>query len=64
MARKEEKQPLEGEALIEKLKKLTNLSKEEKAKVCGYYTVTENGVERVELMKFLNAIVDAQERFR
>lgn len=51
---------LEGEALLKKVKELENLSKEEKAKACGYYTVTKNGVERVNMMKFLNALIDAE----
>ena len=36
------------------------ISKEDKAKQCGYYTVTKNGVERVNMMKFLNALIDAE----
>ena len=46
--------------LIKKVKELGNLSKEEKARACGYYTVTKNGVERVNMMKFLNALIDAE----
>lgn len=61
MARKKKTKPLEGEALINKVKELSHLSKEEKAKLCGYSTVTKNGVERVNLMKFLNALLDAEE---
>lgn len=53
-------EPLTGEALLKKVKELENLSKEEKAKACGYYTVTKNGVERVNMMKFLNALIDAE----
>jgi hypothetical protein len=53
-------EPLTGEALLEKVKSLGNLSKEEKARACGYYTVTKNGVERVNMMKFLNALIDAE----
>lgn len=52
--------PLTGKALVEQVKKLTNMSKEEKAKACGYYTVTKNGLERVNMMKFLNALIDAE----
>ncbi len=52
--------PLEGSALVDKVKSLGNLSKEEKARACGYYTVTKNGVERVNMMKFLNALIDAE----
>ena len=59
MAKKKMK-PLEGEALVKKVKELENLSKEEKARACGYYTVTKNGVERVNMMKFLNALLDAE----
>lgn len=53
-------EPLTGEELIKKVKELENLSKEEKAKACGYYTMTKNGLERVNMMKFLNALIDAE----
>ncbi len=53
-------EPLAGEELTQKVKELGNLSKEEKAKACGYYTVTKNGIERVNLLKFLNALIDAE----
>lgn len=52
--------PLTGTALVEKVKELGNLGKEEKARVCGYYTQTKNGIERVNMMKFLNALIDAE----
>jgi AbrB-like transcriptional regulator len=60
MAKATQPQPLVGAALINKVKELGNLSKEEKARECGYYTVTKNGVERVNMMKFLNALIDAE----
>lgn len=60
MAKATQPQPLVGATLIDKVKELGNLSKEEKAKECGYYTVTKNGVERVNMMKFLNALIDAE----
>lgn len=60
MAKKTQPNPLTGEELIEKVKALGTLSKEEKARACGYYTVTKNGVERVNMMKFLNALIDAE----
>ena len=60
MAKTTQPQPLVGTELIEEVKKLGNLSKEEKARECGYYTVTKNGVERVNMMKFLNALIDAE----
>ncbi len=53
-------EPLVGQELVDKVKELGNLSKEEKARECGYYTVTKNGVERVNMMKFLNALIDAE----
>ncbi|MEM9541893.1 MAG: AbrB family transcriptional regulator [Cyanobacteria bacterium P01_E01_bin.42] len=52
--------PLVGQDLLDKLKDLEELSKEEKARECGYYTVTKNGIERVNMMKFLNALIDAE----
>lgn len=60
MAKKKNPEPLYGEDLIKKVKDLGNLSKEEKARECGYYTVTKTGVERVNMMKFLNALIDAE----
>jgi AbrB-like transcriptional regulator len=60
MAKQKKIEPLVGEELLSKVKELENLSKEEKAKRCGYYTVTKNGIERVNMMKFLNALIDAE----
>jgi AbrB-like transcriptional regulator len=52
-------EPLVGEPLLKKVKELEHLSKEEKARQCGYFTETKNGLERVNLMKFQNALLDA-----
>jgi AbrB-like transcriptional regulator len=60
MAKSQKIETLTGEGLLKKVKELEHLSKEEKAKECGYYTVTKNGVERVNMMKFLNALIDAE----
>ncbi len=60
MIKSNQPEPLTGQALLEKVKELGNLSKEEKARECGYYTKTKNGVERVNMMKFLNALIDAE----
>lgn len=60
MNRKKKIDPLTGEALLKKVKELESSSKEDKAKECGYYTITKNGVERVNMMKFLNALIDAE----
>ncbi len=53
-------EPLIGKELIKRVKELGKLSKGQKAKACGYYTKTKNGVERVNMMRFLNALVDAE----
>ncbi|MEN9248017.1 MAG: AbrB family transcriptional regulator, partial [Gloeomargarita sp. GMQP_bins_69] len=42
-----------------KLQELGHLSYKEKAKACGYYTVTKKGVERVNVQKFRNALIEA-----
>jgi hypothetical protein len=60
MAKNNQPEPLTGADLLLKVKDLGNLSKEEKARECGYYTVTKNGIERVNMMKFLNALIDAE----
>ncbi len=51
---------LKGKALLKKVEELGHLSKEEKAKTCGYYTVTKKGVTRVNMMKFFNALIEAK----
>ncbi|MCG9892450.1 MAG: AbrB family transcriptional regulator [Thermosynechococcaceae cyanobacterium MS004] len=51
---------LTGEELLSRVKELGSATKEEKAKACGYYTVAENGSERIRVMKFLNALIDAE----
>ena len=54
-------EPLTGEELTQKVKQLDHqLSKEEKAKACGYYSTTKNGIERVNMMQFLNALIEAE----
>lgn len=60
MVKKRVQEPLTGEELLVKVRELGNLSKEEKARECGYYTLTKNGIERVNMMKFLNALIDAE----
>ena len=53
-------EPLTGKELLKKVKELGNsVPKEEKAKICGYSALTKNGLERVNMMKFLNALIDA-----
>jgi len=36
------------------------MPKEDKARACGYATKTKGGVDRVNMMKFLNALIDAE----
>lgn len=58
--KKNDPQPLTGQELLDKVKELEHASKEEKARACGYYTITKSGVERVNMMKFYNALIDAE----
>ena len=60
MPKQKKIEPLVGDELLKKVKELETLSKEDKAKECGYYTITKNNVERVNMMKFLNALIDAE----
>lgn len=50
---------LTGKALLKKVKELEHLSREDKARTCGYYTITKKGVTRVNMMSFLKALADA-----
>ncbi|MGB8698377.1 MAG: AbrB family transcriptional regulator [Thermosynechococcaceae cyanobacterium] len=52
--------PLQGEALLNRVRELEHLSREDKAKECGYYTIMPDGSERLNMMKFLNALIDAE----
>ncbi|PZV09000.1 MAG: AbrB family transcriptional regulator [Leptolyngbya sp.] len=60
MIKKKKAEPLTGDSLVKKVKELETFTREAKAKECGYYTTTKNGVERVNMMKFLNALIDAE----
>jgi hypothetical protein len=59
MIKKRKIEPLTGEALLKKVKELDNLSPDEKA-TCGYYSITKTGAERVSMMKFLKALIEAE----
>ena len=50
---------LTGQSLVSKLKILTRLSDEEKAKACGYYKIGKDGKETVHLKEFLSAVLAA-----
>ncbi len=58
---KKKVETLTGIELLNKVKALGNQkSREEKARACGYYTMTEDGLQRINMMKFLNALIDAE----
>lgn len=52
--------PLEGKALLEYVKEIEHLPREEKARLCGYVSQTKGGAERINMMKFMNALLDAE----
>jgi AbrB-like transcriptional regulator len=60
MTTETETTPLTGKALLQKLKDLQHLSRREKARRCGYCTVTKNHQPRVNIGEFLNAILEAK----
>jgi hypothetical protein len=60
MAKNTQIEPLTGQALVQKVKELEDLSRDEKAKACGYYTITSSGASRVNMMKFMNALIEAE----
>ena len=60
MATDTETTPLTGKALLQKVKELQHLSRREKAKRCGYFSITKNKQTRVNLGEFLNAVIEAR----
>ena len=52
--------PLTGKALLHKIKELSDLPRRERAKRCGYYTVTKNKQVRVNLTDFYDALLAAR----
>lgn len=52
--------PLTGKALLQKVKELSDLPRRERAKRCGYYTVTKNKQTRVNLTDFYDALLAAR----
>ncbi len=53
-------EPLTGKELLKKVKKMGDASREEKAIECGYFTTTDNEQKRVSMVKFLNALIEAE----
>ena len=52
--------PLTGKALLNKVKELFHLPRRETAKRCGYYSVTKNNLDRVNLTDFYDAVLEAR----
>jgi hypothetical protein len=52
--------PLTGKALLQRAKELNNLPKREQAKKCGYFTRGKDGVDRVNLTEFYEAVLAAR----
>lgn len=52
--------PLTGKALLQKLKELPHLSRREKARECGYFTVAKDDQIRVSSGEFMNAVLAAK----
>jgi AbrB-like transcriptional regulator len=52
--------PLTGKALLSKVKELSNLSRRETAKQCGYVITSKSGQERVNLADFYDAVLAAK----
>jgi len=52
-------EPLSGEELLKKVKELENLSKEQRLKPAATTRLPKRG-RRVNMMKFLNALIDAE----
>lgn len=52
--------PLEGKALLQKVKELSDIPRRQRAKACGYYTLAKNDKERVNLTAFYDAVLAAK----
>ena len=50
---------LTGKQLLQKVKELDHLSRREKARECGYYSLTKDKGIRVNIGEFLNAVIEA-----
>ncbi|NER78699.1 MAG: AbrB family transcriptional regulator [Leptolyngbya sp. SIO1D8] len=51
---------LTGKALLQRVKELSHLSRREKARECGYYTVSKDGQIRVDVTSFYDALLEAR----
>lgn len=57
---KKQTKPITGKDLVAKVKQLPELTREEKAKACGYVSTEKDGSERIKVIAFLNALLDAE----
>ncbi len=60
MANTKKIQPLTGITLLKKVQELQHLSRSQKARECGYYTVSKDNQTRVSIGQFLNALLEAK----
>ena len=51
---------LTGKALQDKVSEMKGADKKEIARACGYTTTTKSGQERISLMAFYNALLEAE----
>ncbi|MGR3280417.1 AbrB family transcriptional regulator [Acaryochloris marina NIES-2412] len=58
--KKKQTKPLTGKDLVAKVKQLSDFTREEKAKACGYVATDKDGSERIKTIAFLNALLDAE----
>lgn len=58
--KKKQAKPLTGKDLVAKVKQLSDYTREEKAKACGYVSADKDGSERIKTIAFLNALLDAE----
>jgi AbrB-like transcriptional regulator len=52
--------PLTGKALLQKLKELSHLSRTEKARECGYFSVGKSEKPRANIGAFISAVLAAK----
>lgn len=57
---KKQTKPLTGKDLVAKVKQLSDVTRDEKAKACGYVSTDKDGSERIKTIAFLNALLDAE----
>ena len=59
--KKKQTKPLTGKDLVAKVKQLSDYTREEKAKACGYvFPLKPMALNELKLIAFLNALLDAE----